>query len=194
MDPWICASLPAFHAFTGCNTVSSIGGKGKRKCLEYVGSLSRGHSSFWRNPSSAGWDQWFSLFTFGAICGASLWSYQWFNDSRKQLFTKRSRALESIPPTQEALRQHVRRASLQSVCWNQALELNFLNRSRVQCTWVKHSYTCICLCTPFFCIHSELVHSMTGMLQVGLSIMVATLFHFSSNPNEMDLEILDCQD
>ena len=46
------------------------------------------------------------------------------NDSRKQLFTMRSRALESIPPTQEALRQHVKRARLQSVCWNQALELN----------------------------------------------------------------------
>ena len=47
MDPRICASLPAFHAFTGCDTVSSFGGKGKRSAWNsYVGSLSRGHSSF----------------------------------------------------------------------------------------------------------------------------------------------------
>ena len=30
MDSRICATLPDFHAFTGCNTVSSYGGKGKK--------------------------------------------------------------------------------------------------------------------------------------------------------------------
>ena len=30
MDPRICATLPMFHAFTGCNTVSAYCGRGKK--------------------------------------------------------------------------------------------------------------------------------------------------------------------
>lgn len=36
------------------------------------------------------------------------------NEARKQLFTQRSRLLENIPPTQAALRQHIRRAMHQA--------------------------------------------------------------------------------
>ncbi|KAG0724212.1 hypothetical protein GWK47_041115 [Chionoecetes opilio] len=46
------------------------------------------------------------------------------NDARKQLFAHKSRALENIPPTQAALQQHIKRASLQGNCWNQTLVLN----------------------------------------------------------------------
>ena len=30
MDPRICATLPTFHAFTGCDTVSLFCGRGKK--------------------------------------------------------------------------------------------------------------------------------------------------------------------
>ena len=30
MNPRTCAALPAFHGFTGCDTVSSFGGRGKK--------------------------------------------------------------------------------------------------------------------------------------------------------------------
>jgi len=43
------------------------------------------------------------------------------NDSRKYLFTFKSRSLENLPPTQEALRQHVKRATYQTACWKKAL-------------------------------------------------------------------------
>ena len=43
------------------------------------------------------------------------------NDARKQLFTQKSRSLENIPPTCAALKEHVKRASYQAYCWNQAL-------------------------------------------------------------------------
>ncbi len=46
------------------------------------------------------------------------------NDARKWLFTKKSRTLENIPPTQAALKQHVKRASYQANCWNKALIRN----------------------------------------------------------------------
>jgi len=36
------------------------------------------------------------------------------NECRRNLFTKKARAVEAIPPTKDALEQHVRRAILQS--------------------------------------------------------------------------------
>ena len=46
------------------------------------------------------------------------------NDARKQLFAQKSRSLENIPPTYAALREHIKRASYQANCWNQALTPN----------------------------------------------------------------------
>ena len=46
------------------------------------------------------------------------------NDARKQLFTKKSRTLESIPTTCSALKQHVKRASYQAFCWSLAIAPN----------------------------------------------------------------------
>ena len=43
------------------------------------------------------------------------------NDARKWLFTQKSRTLENIPPTQAALRQHIKRASYQTNCWNKSM-------------------------------------------------------------------------
>ena len=43
------------------------------------------------------------------------------NDARKQLFAQKSRSLESIPPTQAALEQHLKRARYQCNCWNMCL-------------------------------------------------------------------------
>ncbi len=39
MDPTTCAALPVFHAFTGCDTVSAFGGRGKKiagKCFQML--------------------------------------------------------------------------------------------------------------------------------------------------------------
>ena len=45
------------------------------------------------------------------------------NQVRKQLFAKKGRSIESIPPTKAALLQHSRRATYQaSYCWGQALK------------------------------------------------------------------------
>ena len=46
------------------------------------------------------------------------------NDARRQLFTQKYRTLENIPPTQAALKQHIKRTCYQANCWNQALVLD----------------------------------------------------------------------
>ena len=45
------------------------------------------------------------------------------NDARTQLFKPKSRTLENIPPTQAALKQHIKRTYYQVNCWNHALVL-----------------------------------------------------------------------
>jgi len=42
------------------------------------------------------------------------------NDSRKYFFMFKSRSLENLLPTQEALRQHVKCATYQTACWKKA--------------------------------------------------------------------------
>ena len=46
------------------------------------------------------------------------------NDVRRHLFTQKSRTLENIPPTQAALKQHIKRNCYQATCWKQALILD----------------------------------------------------------------------
>ena len=43
------------------------------------------------------------------------------NEARKQLFAHKGRTLENIPPTQAALKQHIKRACYQANIWNQSL-------------------------------------------------------------------------
>ena len=43
------------------------------------------------------------------------------NDSRKYLFTNKTRSLENLPLTQEVLKQHIKQARYQSICWKKAL-------------------------------------------------------------------------
>ena len=44
------------------------------------------------------------------------------NDCRRVLFIHKNRAIENIPPTESALCQHVKRATLQAIMWKRCLE------------------------------------------------------------------------
>ena len=41
------------------------------------------------------------------------------NDARRWLFTQKSRLLENIPPTQAALKQHIKHTCYQAYGWNE---------------------------------------------------------------------------
>ena len=59
------------------------------------------------------------------------------NDARRWLFTQKSRLLENIPPTQAALKQHIKRTSYQAYCWNEALTLHPNLPSPADWAWYK---------------------------------------------------------
>ena len=117
----ICGGLPAFHALTGCDVTSSFAVKGKRTA--------------W-----TAWDATSALCTLSIIptTGSVMnvlpiierlivitydrgSSESSVNGERLVLFTQKDREIENIPPTQDALAQHVLRVGYEaSPMWGQA--------------------------------------------------------------------------
>ncbi|KAK3877041.1 hypothetical protein Pcinc_018220 [Petrolisthes cinctipes] len=49
-------------------------------------------------------------------------SQEYVNEARNHFFTQSGRSIEAMPPTREALRQHIKRAAYQAgFCWGQMM-------------------------------------------------------------------------
>ena len=117
-------ALPMFHAFTGCDTVSSFAGKGKKTAFDTWRSFNAATEVFARlvrRPTR-----------LGNVCMSVLESYvvlmydrgsdeTTVDSARKHMFTSKARSVDAIPPTRAALLQHARRATYQGGhVWGQA--------------------------------------------------------------------------
>lgn len=124
LGPDRCYSLPIFHALTGCDTVSSFSGRGKKTCWNTWNSVEQVTQAFCALttlPNAI--DDWFqTLERFVVLLYDRTSSLDHVNEARKVLFTQKGRQLDQIPPTKAALLQHVRRTVYQAVhCWGQML-------------------------------------------------------------------------
>ena len=64
------------------------------------------------------------------------------NEARQQLFGRKGGRFESLPPTQDALIQHVKRAAFQSeYCWYKSLETQQNLPNFADWGWIKTSET-----------------------------------------------------
>ena len=127
MDPRICAVLPVFHALTGCDTVSAFGGRGKKTAWNTWQVFPEATEAFEQlllMEDSIRESTMLVLERFVVLLYHRTSDQEKVNDVRKVLFTQNSRSLENIPPTEAALRQHIKRASYQANCWNKALTPN----------------------------------------------------------------------
>ena len=60
------------------------------------------------------------------------------NDARRDLFTRKGRDVEAIPPTSDALRQHAKRSTYQAGhCWGNSLVPSPLFPCSSEWGWVK---------------------------------------------------------
>ena len=124
MDPRICATLPIFHAFTGCDTVSSFCGRGKKTAWNTWKVYPEVIKAFEEFPlmqteiSDVAMETLEQFVVLLYDCTSDIMTV---NDSRKYLFTQKTRSLENLPPTCEVLKQHIKRARYQSICWKRAL-------------------------------------------------------------------------
>ena len=112
-------ALTLFHSLMGCDTTSQFLGCGKKTAWAVWNSfpgLTNTLVLLTLNPNMFGIEsihmqqiERFVVLMYSKGCGAA-----GVNDARLRLFTSGTKSLESIPPTQAALFQHVKRAILQS--------------------------------------------------------------------------------
>src|SRR6218665_1789141 len=126
LGPAKCLALPVFHCLTGCDTTSSFGGKGKKTGWEAWNAYPVVTEAF-LNLSSA--DDCLDDATLSVLERFIIIMYDRtsecidLNTARMNLFTKKSRSLELLPPTSDAFLQHVKRSIYQAVhCWGHCLE------------------------------------------------------------------------
>ena len=127
MDPRKSAVLPIFHAFTGCDTVSAFGGRGGKtawdtwnvypEVTEAFEELTKMHGNLTEKAQS-------QIERFVILMYDRTSDVLEINKARKELFTKKSRSLENLPPRQAALKEHTKRASLQGQSRIKATELD----------------------------------------------------------------------
>ena len=109
----ICEALPGFHAFTGCDLVSSFGRRGKKvgQAMQLLGQDLEVPNSLLELCER------FVCKLYGKVVATSV-SDVWYS-----LFCQASRSsYEDLPPTQDALFQHVLRSNFQAHLWKACLQ------------------------------------------------------------------------
>uniref|UniRef100_UPI00358E0809 uncharacterized protein n=1 Tax=Myxine glutinosa TaxID=7769 RepID=UPI00358E0809 len=130
LGPDKAKALPIFHAITGCDTVSSFAGRGKKTAWavwETFPEVTNAFLDLASAPSEISEDTLATLERYVVLLYDRTCTCSEVNLARKKLFAKKSRSIEAIPPTQAALVQHVKRATYQGGhCWGQSLVPHYL--------------------------------------------------------------------
>lgn len=140
-----CKGLTFFHAFTGCDIVSSFSGKGKKsawetwtKCAENLQFTSTFMALASPINESGVESHVEVLERFVILLYDRASTLSNVNDARKYLFTQKNRSIDNIPPTSAALRQHIKRAVYQAgICWSQMTVLAPRLQSPSDWGWIK---------------------------------------------------------
>jgi hypothetical protein len=108
--------LPLFHSFTGCDTVSSFNGIGKKTAWD-VWQLFPGISDTFKtlsdSPTEISPRDRALIERYVILMYDRTSHFSDVNSVRGHLFAKVGRQIDNIPPTSEALLQHTRRAAYQ---------------------------------------------------------------------------------
>ena len=116
LGPVKSLSLPVFHAFTGCDTVSHFANIGKKmawKIWENHNELTAAFYDLHEAPTVISDETALALERFTVLLYDRNSEGTSVNEARKVLFTRKGRQMSSLPPTQASLKKHMRRAVLQ---------------------------------------------------------------------------------
>ena len=122
-----CLALRMFHAFTGCDTVSCFSGRGYRTAWDtwnMYPEIPGQFASLMKKPQLGDVDAAMdTIERFVVLLYDKTNTGSEVNMVRFELFARKSRDINNIPPTKGALLQHARRAAYQAGhCWIQAIE------------------------------------------------------------------------
>ncbi len=125
LPPAVAESLPFFHAFSGCDTVSTFCGIGKRVAWKTWMNFREIDNTFQLLSQADNEELVISamatLQRFVVLLYDRASPCTTVNECRRWLYTKKSRAIENIPPTAAALIEHCKRAVHQSRIWTACL-------------------------------------------------------------------------
>lgn len=133
--------LPMFHALTGCDTVSFFGGRGKKTAWDtwvVFPELTPVLRSLKSSPANIADDSMDVIERFVVLLYDRTSSLTKVNEARQELFSKKSRNLDNIPPTRAALVQHTKRAVFQGgYVWGQTLLKQAVLPSPSDYGWIR---------------------------------------------------------
>jgi len=113
-----------FHAFTGCDVVSAFHGKGKKSAWltwDAYAEVSDVFAKLSQYPLTVDDEDLQILEKFVAIMYDRSSTAEVVEDARLDIFARKQRPYEAIPPTRGALLQHIKRAAYQAGCiWCQS--------------------------------------------------------------------------
>lgn len=116
--------LPMFHSITGCDTVSSFGGIGKKTAWQTWKAFDEVTQTFHTlscAPLTITESDIKVIERFVILLYDRTSEQTEVNGARQYLFTKRNRSIENIPPTKATLVEHIKRAVFQGGhIWGQA--------------------------------------------------------------------------
>ena len=125
LGPQRSLALPLFHALTGCDTVSAFVGRGKKTCWEVWNKFPEitdifvelFHTPIYISDFCLARLQRFVIMLYDCNC-----HYEAVNVACKKLFANKGKTIDNIPPTLDALTQHLRRTVYQAgYIWSQCL-------------------------------------------------------------------------
>jgi hypothetical protein len=125
LGPQRSLAMPFFHAITGCDTVSAFVGHGKKTCWEvwrrYPG-VTESFIELFNRPEIISDTCLVALQRFVVLLYDINCPCDDVNAAHKKLFASKGKPIEHIPPTLDALVQHIRRAVYQAgYIWSQSL-------------------------------------------------------------------------
>ena len=124
----VSRALIGLHAYTGCDTVSAVAGKGKTSALKFLISNRDTQHTF--RELSQNWDFPRELIdkleAFTCLLYAPNASTRSINELRYHLFCAKRGEVESqqLPPCKHCLTKHTQRANYQAGIWRRCLEQN----------------------------------------------------------------------
>ena len=139
-----CQALPFFHALTGSDTTSAFKSIGKKKAYEALKVCPNAESTFgfiFNNPfhNLAQDDAKFeSIQRFTILMYHKTSMLTKVNEARKRFYFQRTKNIETIPPTEDALFLHTLQAIYQAGVWSKSLEIQ-QNLPSPQAFGWKHS-------------------------------------------------------
>ncbi|KAJ8364285.1 hypothetical protein SKAU_G00131160 [Synaphobranchus kaupii] len=130
-----------FHAFTGCDVVSAFRGKGKKSAWQTWDVCTEASDVFMKlskyPPTVEDGDlQVLEKFVITMYDRSS--TAAGIDDARLDMFARKQKPYEAIPPTRAALIQHAKRAAYQAGCiWGQATVCQMETKSPSDWGWTK---------------------------------------------------------